>query len=262
MAELARYPLGRPRQLPEDRFENLLGVSGAWPQARAIRHRFELLRDEFVGGFDDLAWGPEETPTRTITVGGNDLACTDLQHWYVTFYRHRNTTEHPDAEPVGPMYEQGTAFDGPIFQTAERVLRDLLRVELSFASVSPCTRAPSIARSPEPYATPVPRTDARSVSRLRMQLSGAFDHPWLSSSASVAPMNRSTSRRANHHRPPMRRTRTGERPSRASRQSEWAVVCSSGATSSALSQGACARRIDLELAVDVGGELGVGDCVS
>lgn len=118
-------------------FENLLGVSGAWPQAKAIRRRFELLLDDFGGGFDDLAWGPDETASRTVSVGGNDQACTDLQHWYVTFYRHRNTTEHPDAEPVGPMYEQGTAFDGPIFQTGERVLRDLLRVELSFAFGEP-----------------------------------------------------------------------------------------------------------------------------
>lgn len=115
-------------------FESLLGVDGRWKQAKALRRRFELLAAMFDGGFDDRVWSPDESESRTVRSYESEQECTDLQHWYETFYRHRNSTEHPKAEPVGPLYEEGSRFDGPIFQIGERVLRDLLRAELSLAT--------------------------------------------------------------------------------------------------------------------------------
>jgi hypothetical protein len=97
-----------------------------------------------------------------------------------------------------------------------------------------CTRE----RAPKRTSPPTPMTSGIGTSR-RPSSSPCWrprcrrpeaGHP----QSARRPRKRSTSARANHQRPPMRCTGTGERCSRASRRSECAVVRRSGATSSAL----------------------------
>jgi len=112
-------------------FEALLKGDG-WTQAKRLRTRFEAIDPEL--GSEGLLWSLNETESMILKVNGVDHPATPLQHWYLTLSRHRNSIVHADANPVGPIYAEGTAYDGPLFQVAERVLRDLLKVELILVS--------------------------------------------------------------------------------------------------------------------------------
>ena len=119
-------------------FEAILKKSGAWEQANALRRAFEDIEQAFPGWtISEFAWTPTEEEQMMVKVKGREHRCTPLQHWYVCFCRYRNSVEHPDALPIGPMYEEGTAYDGPLFQTGERVLRDLIRVQVSLVTARP-----------------------------------------------------------------------------------------------------------------------------
>lgn len=119
-------------------FEAMLRTRGGWEQAKRVRRRFEALADvDGLRSFDDIVWSPDEAETLCVTVNNASRPATPLQHWYMAFGDHRNATVHALTRPVGPMYEVGTAYDGPLFQTGERVLRDLLRTELTLATGQP-----------------------------------------------------------------------------------------------------------------------------
>lgn len=114
-----------------------LDKQNAWDQARALRKRFERLTELFSGDSFATVWSPSESKSLEIEVGANLKPATPLEHWYVHLSRHRNATVHDAAEPAAETYEAGTGYDGPLFWTGERVLRDLLRTELTIATGEP-----------------------------------------------------------------------------------------------------------------------------
>jgi hypothetical protein len=116
-------------------FEAMLRKRGGWEQAKRLRRRFEALADVPAPvACDDIAWSPAEEETMTIALREGQRRVTPLQHWYMAFGDHRNASVHASGRDSGPMYEEGTAYDGPLFQTGERVVRDLIRTELTIAS--------------------------------------------------------------------------------------------------------------------------------
>lgn len=119
--------------------ESLLGSHRAWDGAVALRERFELLRG-ILGTetpFDELLWNPSETPTFTIKVSGKDEPATPLQHWYWALSNYRNSAIHTGGEGTDPIHHSGDQYDGAFVWTGERVLRDLIRAELTIATGEP-----------------------------------------------------------------------------------------------------------------------------
>jgi hypothetical protein len=117
--------------------EVLAGAQGAWSQARALRRRFEKLTDLYPSASFDTIWSPTEEECLTVEIGSHTKQATPLEHWYVHLSRHRNATVHDAGSRTGQRYEVGTPYDGPFVWTGERVLRDLLRTELTLATGQP-----------------------------------------------------------------------------------------------------------------------------
>jgi len=82
---------------------------------------------------DHLLWSPTETASRPFTDrSGKSWDCTDLEHWFRAFGEARNDIIHGDAAPLDFDYEEdGSAYNGPMFHTAERLLRETTKVELT-----------------------------------------------------------------------------------------------------------------------------------
>jgi hypothetical protein len=118
-------------------FEALLAKNGAWDQAKRLRRRFELVAVRYEGAELDIVWSGNERERHQVQVGGATKYATDLQAWYVAFARHRNATVHEGSDPAGSTYTSGDAYSGPLFWVGERVLRDLIRCELTLATGQP-----------------------------------------------------------------------------------------------------------------------------
>lgn len=119
-------------------FEALLGTtSGAWDQAKRLRRRFDLVSARYEGAELDVLWSGNESERHQVQVGGSIKAATDLQAWYLAFARHRNATVHEGSDPAGSTYTSNDAYSGPLFWVGERVLRDLIRCELTLATAQP-----------------------------------------------------------------------------------------------------------------------------
>jgi hypothetical protein len=59
-----------------------------------------------------------------------EAVVTDLEHWFFAFARTRNAILHDGAAPQMTYDEPGSAYGGPMLWTAERVLREAIRVAL------------------------------------------------------------------------------------------------------------------------------------
>lgn len=82
---------------------------------------------------DHLLGSPGETPTRPlIDSGGRPHDCTDLEHWFRTIGDARSSIIHGDLDAAALGYAaDGSAYSGPVFHTAERLLREAIKVELT-----------------------------------------------------------------------------------------------------------------------------------
>lgn len=117
-------------------FEALTGTSKTYEAGAALRRRFE---EAIVGDAREydaarhLLWSPGEAPTRAFTDrSGKSWDCTDLEHWFRTFGEARNGVIHGDLTTQDFSYEErDSAYNGPMFHTAERLLREATKVELT-----------------------------------------------------------------------------------------------------------------------------------
>jgi hypothetical protein len=104
--------------------------------ARALRMVFEgALTQEGEGiGADQLLWRPEEptfTRTRTTRAGKPvHEEVSALEHWYMALADARNDVVHAVASPVLGYEQPDSAYEGPLVEVADRVLREAIGVEL------------------------------------------------------------------------------------------------------------------------------------
>lgn len=114
-------------------FEALTGHSTTHVAATSLRELFERVvgTEEHAGR--DLLWSGTETATRIyVDRQGTPRDCTDLEHWFRSFGDARNSIIHGDVTPESSTYtEQGSAYVGPYFHTAERLLRESIKVALA-----------------------------------------------------------------------------------------------------------------------------------
>ena len=114
-------------------FEALTGQSKTHQAAAQLRRMFE----ETVGpgglGHDALLWSPTERETRAfVDDSGRQRRCTDLEHWFRSFGAARNAVIHGDVSPETLTYDEAdSAYNGPMFHTADRVLRESIKVVLT-----------------------------------------------------------------------------------------------------------------------------------
>lgn len=116
-------------------FEALTGKSTTHEAGTKLRRLFEdvIVGDARDDATDHLLWSPTETASRPFTNrSGKSWDCTDLEHWFRAFGEARNDIIHGDSPPLDFDYEEdGSAYNGPMFHTAERLLREATKVELT-----------------------------------------------------------------------------------------------------------------------------------
>ncbi len=117
-------------------FEALTDSSQSWKSAKRLRGLFERLDSSVPGPetIEGLLWSPDEQKRWTASYQdkqGNvhPVFRTDLEHWFVSFSDARNDIIH-DGVAVGLNYYEETAYKGPYFWTAERLLRESAKVQL------------------------------------------------------------------------------------------------------------------------------------
>lgn len=116
-------------------FEALTGSSKTHETGAELRRLFEevVVGDAREYATDHLLWSPSEAPTRPFTDrSGKTWGCTDLEHWFRSFGEARNSVIHGDVLSQDFLYEEvGSAYNGPMFHTGERLLREATKVELT-----------------------------------------------------------------------------------------------------------------------------------
>jgi hypothetical protein len=115
-------------------FEALSGRSRTHEAAAWLRLLFEqvVIGDAAKYQTDHLLWSPSELPSRPFVTGKGSVDCTDLEHWFRTFGAVRNSIIHGNVVNANQAYaEAGSAYNGPYFHTAGRLLREALKVELT-----------------------------------------------------------------------------------------------------------------------------------
>jgi hypothetical protein len=115
-------------------FEALTGTSQTHAQAQWIRARLEVLAEHWVDeeAAEHLLWSPAERPARVFVRRdtGEPVPCTDLEHWYRSFGEARNQIIHGEPEPPVDYRQPDSPYNGPFVWTAERLLREVVRVTL------------------------------------------------------------------------------------------------------------------------------------
>ena len=124
---------------PQDRvvllktgFEALTAESQNWPCAKRLRALYEnnlglsAVTDEETR---DLLWKPGEVERFNWTVRDTIHRVTDLQQWLYRFGDARNKVIHDGKVPSLQVADQ-TAYDGPLFNVGERLLRETIKVSM------------------------------------------------------------------------------------------------------------------------------------
>jgi hypothetical protein len=127
-----------PSIRPEDRivmlktgFEALFGESNTWKCAESMRKFYEAsLAGVTELGARDLLWSPTETNRLTHTFKNKTIPITDLQHWFMAFGSARNAIIHDGASPKLTYRTKRSAYNGHMVFTAERLLRETIKVSL------------------------------------------------------------------------------------------------------------------------------------
>lgn len=118
-------------------FEALTGDSRTHISAARLRALFEGTRmKRREASRVEFLWKPTERPTRTFTWTdkGNNVhrdKVTPLEHWFRTFGEARNRIIHEGISPRHMYRAKRSAYKGPHFYVAQRVLREALRVEVA-----------------------------------------------------------------------------------------------------------------------------------
>lgn len=111
-------------------FEALTGQSRTYEAADWLDERFGKLAEAGANKWatEHLLWSPLEQKSRIWKQNANEEKCTDLGHWFRSFGRARNEIIH-DGKAQSLTYEaEGSAYQGPYVNIAERVLRETIRV--------------------------------------------------------------------------------------------------------------------------------------
>ncbi len=112
-------------------FEALTGSDKTHKSAIRLERAFRNLDQAGIGEdqADHLLWSPKESKRFTRTWGsGNHEACTDLVHWFHALGSARNNIIHEGAAKALEYQEEGSAYNGPLVNIAERLLRETIRV--------------------------------------------------------------------------------------------------------------------------------------
>ncbi len=114
-------------------FEALTGESKTHIAAERLRELFERVVGSDPHSGSDLLWSAAETQTRVfVDRSGTGRSVTDLEHWFRSFGEARNAIIHGDVVPSSAEYEEpGSAYNAPYFHTADRLLRESVKVALS-----------------------------------------------------------------------------------------------------------------------------------
>lgn len=128
-------------------FEALSDQSNVWPNALWLRHLYERV----LGGqrpmlLDGLLWSPTEAERHVWPSDDGERHVTDLQYWFKAFGSARNDIIHKGGTD-SLSFSESSAYDGPLFDIGERLLRESIRVAMSELGYSDMWRDPtSLAR--------------------------------------------------------------------------------------------------------------------
>ncbi len=114
-------------------FEALTARSKTHEASAELRRMFEEIVGRGGVGDDGLLWSGTEDETRAFIDGsGKQWPCTDLEHWFRSFGAARNAVIHGDVSSNTFNYDEAdSAYNGPMFHTAERLLRESVKVVLT-----------------------------------------------------------------------------------------------------------------------------------
>jgi hypothetical protein len=118
--------------------EALTGTSSTRNAIHSLDATFDALRSR--GAHDSrftehMLWNPEDVPTRPfhyVTAGGSTKTIThsDLGHWLSTFAEVRHLIVHEGSAPSLVYDQSGSRYNGPLFHTGERLLREAIKSSL------------------------------------------------------------------------------------------------------------------------------------
>ena len=116
--------------------EALSGTDSSRRSACRLRTRYaSCLSQEGAGvvGANDLLWRPEEPKLNRTWKDRSGSPCTEalsaFEHWYMALADVRNEIAHSGRASTLD-YSEGTAYDGPLVEIADRVLRELIKLSL------------------------------------------------------------------------------------------------------------------------------------
>ncbi len=118
--------------------EGFSGTDSSIESARRLRARYaSCLSQEGKGvGADDLLWRPDEpTLNRSWTDRSGSTrtaALSAFEHWYMALADTRNEIAH-SGHASTLDYSEGTAYDGPLVEIGDRVLRELIKLSLGLS---------------------------------------------------------------------------------------------------------------------------------
>jgi hypothetical protein len=128
-----------PSIRPEDRivmlktgFEALCGTSSTPRCAEHLRNIYEAtLAGATVRDTEDILWSPVERDRFSREYHGRTYGITDLQHWFMEFGDARNKVIHDGLTPRLNYRVSKSAYNGHLVHTAERLLRDTIKVSMA-----------------------------------------------------------------------------------------------------------------------------------
>lgn len=125
------------------------GIAQTDKNAKAVtrlRKRYAAsMSFEPVGvGVDDLLWSPDEGMLTRQRRGSSIVEeVTAFEHWYWALAEARNDIVHSGSSEH-LYYSAGTAYDGPIVETASRVLRELIKITVGLCGYRDVWRSDTI----------------------------------------------------------------------------------------------------------------------
>jgi hypothetical protein len=114
-------------------FESLLDTSSTPIAAKQLRKLFEDAAAHAQEDLRGLLWSTAEIENRPHPFSGakyQQIRVTDLEHWFLSFGSARNDVIHEGAAGNLEYSEAGSAYNGTLVMTAERVLRESIKMEL------------------------------------------------------------------------------------------------------------------------------------
>lgn len=114
-------------------FESLLDTSSTPTAAKRLRKLFEDAAAHAREELKNLLWSAAETESRPhpfTEAGYQNVQVTDLEHWFLSFGSVRNSIIHDGAASTLAYEEANSAYNGSLVMTAERVLREAIKMQL------------------------------------------------------------------------------------------------------------------------------------